>query len=77
MTEEELRQRVRESAPLLERLDKCRKMIGNMCSERRPPQITIPLQWYDEDFFISTTLQDAAEYIKTADALTAVFTRED
>lgn len=76
-THEDLVKQIRESAPLIERLDKCHEMIGKMCANGRPPKMTIPVRWDDEDLFIATTLQDAVEYIKTADALTAVFTRED
>ena len=55
---DELEARVRE-APLSERLDECRKRIGKMCSEGRPPRMCIPAQWDDDDFYISTTLADA------------------
>ncbi len=55
---DELEARVRE-APLSERLDECRKRIGKMCSEGRPPRMCIPVQWDDDDFYISTTLADA------------------
>ena len=58
-TLEELEGRVRESGTLESRLDECHTRIGKMCSERRPPSMTIPVQWYDDDFFISTTLKDA------------------
>lgn len=57
MTEEKLKTRVRE-IPLKERTKMCRKMIGDMCSKGRPPKMTIPVQWDDEDFFINTTLKD-------------------
>ncbi len=57
-TEEALRERVRET-PLSERLTTCEKYIASMCAERRPPKMTIPLQHYDEDFYIYTTLADA------------------
>ncbi len=30
-----------------------------MCSEGRPPRMTIPVQYDDDDFYISTTLSDA------------------
>ena len=59
MSQEELEKRVRDSGSLVERLDKCHEMIGKMCKEGRPPKMTIPVQWHDEDFFISVTLQDA------------------
>jgi len=59
MSQEELENQVRDSGSLIERLDKCHEMIGKMCKEGRPPKMTIPVQWHDEDFFISVTLQDA------------------
>ncbi len=62
-TEEELKARVRE-IPLLKRLEECHRMIGEMCSEGRRPRMSIPVQWYDEDFYIGTTLDDAAEIVK-------------
>jgi len=55
---DELEARVRET-PLSERLDDCRTRIGRMCSEGRPPRMTIPVQYDDDDFYISTTLSDA------------------
>ena len=55
---DELEARVRET-PLSERLSDCRKRIGKMCSEGRPPRMCIPVQWDDDDFYISTTLADA------------------
>lgn len=67
MTQEDLERKVRESAPLIERLDKCHEMIGKMCSEGRSPRMTIPVQWDDEDFFISTTVQDAIRVLKIND----------
>ena len=57
-SEEALRERVRET-PLSERLKTCEKYVASMCAERRPPKMTIPLQHYDEDFYIYTTLADA------------------
>jgi len=55
---DELEARVRQT-PLSERLDDCRTRIGKMCSEGRPPRMTIPVQYDDDDFYISTTLSDA------------------
>jgi hypothetical protein len=63
MREEELKAQLRET-PLMERLKQSREMIGKMCSEGRPPKMTIPVQWYDEAFFISTTLKDAIDKLK-------------
>ena len=64
---DELEARVRE-APLSERLDECRKRIGKMCSEGRPPRMCIPVQWDDDDFYISTTLADAQRALDAARA---------
>jgi hypothetical protein len=60
---DELKARVRET-PLVDRLDQARTMISKMCKEGRPPKMSIPVQHDDEDFFISTTLEDAAEAVK-------------
>lgn len=40
---------------LVERLKKCQGMIGNMCSEGRPPKMRIPAEAQDEDCFIVDT----------------------
>lgn len=61
--EQALEARVRET-PLPERLRMCRKMLGKMCSEGRPPRMCIPVQYDDEDFFIATTLKDALEALE-------------
>jgi hypothetical protein len=60
MTRENLAEKIRKT-PLKERLQLCREMIGRMCSEGRPPKMTIPINWEDEDVFISITLKDAEE----------------
>ena len=44
--------------PLCDRITMCQVMIGKMCTEGRPPKMSIPAQWDDEDFFIITTLAD-------------------
>jgi len=49
MSFEDLDKQVSESAPLLDRLDECMTRIGKMCSEGRPPKMTIPCQWSDDD----------------------------
>lgn len=46
--------------PLCERIFMCQVMIGEMCKEGRPPKMSVPVQWDDEDFFIATTLDDIA-----------------
>ena len=61
-TVETLKLRVREIS-LNERVKMCRKMIGGMCSKGRPPKMTIPVHWDDEDFFITTTLTDLEKAI--------------
>jgi hypothetical protein len=60
MISEKLKARIRE-IPLKERAKMCRKMIGGMCAKGRPPKMTVPVQWDDEDFFITTTLSDLEE----------------
>ena len=62
-TEETLKARVRET-PLPDRLNECRKRIGNMCAEGRAPRMCIPVQHSDDDFFICTTLADAQAQIE-------------
>ena len=64
---DELEAQVRKTS-LRERLDECRTRIGKMCSEGRPPRMCIPVQWDDDDFYISTTLADAQ---RALDALQA------
>ena len=63
MTEKELKKRLRE-IPLPERIKACKKMIGRMCREGKPPKMTIPVQWDDEDFYIVNTLKDIEEELK-------------
>lgn len=63
MTRKVLEKRLRE-IPLIERIQKAKTMVGKMCSERRPPQMTIPVYWADEDFWICRTLEDAEEAIR-------------
>jgi hypothetical protein len=63
ITLEDLQTIVRKT-PLLERLSKCRDMIAGMCSEHHPPKMSIPVQWYDEDFYINLTLSDAESVLK-------------
>lgn len=57
-----LEARVRET-PLEERLRDCITRIAVMCSESRPPRMSIPVEWRDDDFFITTTLEDAIRFI--------------
>ena len=62
--QEELEGIVRESGSLVERLEMCRARIAAMCKEGRPPKMTIPVQWNDDDFFISVTLKDAQQCVQ-------------
>lgn len=47
------------NAELIERIGKCLTMIGNMCSEGRPPKMRIPAvhDEYNEDIYICDTLR--------------------
>lgn len=65
-----LAKNVIDSAPLIERLEQCRRRVASMCSEGRPPRMTIPVQWDDDDWFITTTLLHAIERIEELEALT-------
>lgn len=56
-----LEESVRNSASLPDRLADCRRRIGEMCSDGRPPRMSVPVQWNDDDIFIVTTLEDAAK----------------
>ena len=62
-SEKELRKTI-QTMPLLERLDMCQTMICEMCSNSRPPKMSIPVRWSDEDQLIIQTLQDSVEVIK-------------
>lgn len=68
ITEDTLKERVRE-IPLLDRLIQCRDRLGKMCSERRGPRMCIPVSWDDDDFFIATTLEDAADALRHNDEM--------
>ena len=65
---EEMEARVHET-PLADRLEKCRVIVGKLCSDGRPPKMTIPVQWDDEDFFMSVTMKDAITAIKRVEEL--------
>lgn len=64
--QEQLEAKVRET-DLLTRLEQCQARIAKMCSERRGPRMTIPVEYTDDDFFICTTLRDAIHYYKTVE----------
>jgi len=63
-TIEDIENQIRKTL-LVERLEKSRKIIGNLASEGRCPKMSIPVQPTDEDVFISTTLLDALELIES------------
>ena len=65
--EEALKARVRET-PLVDRLQDCRKRVGDMCAERRGPRMSIPPEHYDDDFYICVTVEDARERIAAIDS---------
>ena len=66
-TKETLEARVRET-PLVDRLKECQKRIGNMCAELRGPKMSIPVEYYDDDFYICTTLADAQATVEALQA---------
>ena len=63
-TEEDINNKIREYGSLEKRLDKCIDVIADLTSNRRPPQISIPPHYMDDDLFIITTIEDAIEHIK-------------
>ena len=73
---ERLEARVREY-PLKYRLERCREMIGQMCSEHRCPKMSIPVDWDDEDFYIVTTLKDAIDALAATRPAVPVETLSD
>ena len=50
--------------PLTTRLKKCYEMIGFMCKDGRPPKMSIPVQYDDEDIFICETILEAIKKIE-------------
>ena len=66
-TKETLEARVRET-PLADRLKECQQRIGNMCAELRGPKMSIPVEYYDDDFYICTTLADAQATVEALQA---------
>ena len=75
-TEEKLLGRLRETS-LRERIEIAQAMIGHMCKDGRPPKMSIPVQYADEDFYITNTLADAAARIKELEAEIALHHRKD
>lgn len=46
------------------RFDECISRIGVMCSDGRPPKMSIPVQDDDDDIFISRTISDTIAALK-------------
>lgn len=57
-TFEDLGVLVRASAPLHERIQSCTKRICKMCGDGRPPTMSVPVRYDDDDVFIIGTLGD-------------------
>lgn len=51
-------------ADIIDRLDEAHKRIATMCSEGRPPRMTIPVRPDDDDRFICQAIRDAQELIQ-------------
>ena len=64
-----LEKQVRDSAALVDRLEKCREILISLCVHSRAPNMSVPPQWYDEDIFIDTTLKDAIEALNKETAV--------
>jgi hypothetical protein len=55
-------------APLHHRLSQSQDRIGVMCKDGRGPSMSVPPRSVDDDFFIVTTLEDAASELAGKDA---------
>lgn len=55
---ERLQDRLR-FVPLTERLARIPALVSAMCCQGRPPKMTVPVQWDDDDVWIITTVRDA------------------
>jgi rubredoxin len=51
--------------PLEERLTEGRDLISKLCSQGRPPRMSIPVNAADEDFFLIVTLEDALNALQS------------
>lgn len=51
--------RIRESASLVDRLKECRERVARMAREQKPPRMSIPVNWSDDDVFIDEALENA------------------
>jgi len=62
---EQLEELVSKDGSLVDRLYKCQSMIAKMCKEGRPPKMSVPVRWDDEDFYICQTVEDAINEIES------------
>lgn len=62
-TEEHFAKRIKETGTLRTRLAECSRRIGKMCSEGRPPRMSIPAHWDDDDVYITQTVEEAGAEI--------------
>ncbi len=67
-TLEDVKAQVRGSGFLSDRINACKNMIGKMCSEGRPPRMSVPVEFWNEDIFIVTTMEDAQAELAAAKA---------
>ena len=67
-----------EVGELIARLNHVRRIVGNMCSELRPPKMSIPARPdCDEDFIISATVKDSQDALLALQADVARLTQEN
>ena len=57
--EKAIEQKIRGFGSLVERLQECNRRVRRMCVTGKPPKMSIPASWNDDDVFISTTIKDA------------------
>jgi hypothetical protein len=64
-----------DSAPLIERLEECKRRISRMAVDGRGPRMSIPAQWTDDDIFMHVTIHEAINVLTRASV--ALATRLD
>lgn len=57
--DDSIRDQIKKSNPLPERLLRCRTRIMDMCAQNESPIISDPTKWTDDDVFFGQTLSDA------------------
>jgi len=60
---------VRALGTLEARLLDCRRRVGDMCAEGRPPRMSIPVRGSDDDIFICQTIDDALAALNAPDGV--------